>query len=361
MYLQLIQWLSWLALPATIVAVIDDWFMRPRRRIAALPEAAADPGWLKLLYSVLPVLLIAVILRMLVAERMDFSTVLAAGIAVAALVWILDRALLAPWRRRLLLARGTVGSAIQLPTTVEYAHSFLPVLVVVLVVRAFIFEPFRIPSDSMMPTLQDGDFIAVNKFAYGLRLPVLNRKFLDLGAPQRGDVVVFRYPVDPAINYIKRLVGLPGDRVQVKNDQLIVNGVPVPLQLVGKYNDGCYIDIPESVEQLGTHRHRILACRTPDYIQAEPLASCRRAIRVSYQCNDPTNGQAPDHNDFPETEVPAGHYLMIGDNRDNSEDGRFWGFVPEENLVGKATRIWLNLRWPSEGWPAWNRIGNRID
>ena len=200
MYLQLIEWLSWAALPATVVAVIDDWFLRPRRRIVALPAVAADPPWLKALYGVLPVLLIAVILRMLVAERMDFSTVLAAGIAVAAMVWLLDGLLFAPWRRRQLAARGPADAQVELPTTVEYAHSFLPVLVVGLVVRAFIFEPFRIPSDSMMPTLQDGDFIAVNKFAYGLRLPVLNRKFLGIGSPQRGDVVVFRYPVDPAIN-----------------------------------------------------------------------------------------------------------------------------------------------------------------
>jgi signal peptidase I len=361
MYLQLIEWLSWAALPATLVAVIDDWFLRPQRRIAALPAAAADPPWLRLLYGVLPVLLVAVILRMLVAERMDFSTVLSAGIAIAALVWLLDGLVLGPLRRRRFAARGQGDSPVPLPTTVEYAHSFLPVLVVVLVVRAFIFEPFRIPSDSMMPTLQDGDFIAVNKFAYGLRLPVLNTKFVAIGGPQRGDVVVFRYPVDPAINYIKRLVGLPGDRVQVKDDQLIINGAPVSLAPDGKYSDGCYIDMPQAVEQLGEHRHHTLACRTPDYIQSSPLASCRRKIPVSYQCSDPSYGRAPDRNDFPETLVPPGHYLMIGDNRDNSEDGRFWGFVPEENLVGKATRIWLNLRWPSEGWPAWERIGKKID
>jgi len=361
MYLQLIQWLSWLALPATVVAVIDDWFLRPRRRIAALPAAAADPPPLRLLYGVLPILLIAVVLRMLVAERMDFSTVLAAGIAVALVVWLFDRFVLAAQRRRQFAARGLAEGTIALPTTVEYAHSFLPVLVVVLVVRAFIFEPFRIPSDSMMPTLQDGDFIAVNKFSYGLRLPVLNWKFLDVGEPQRGDVVVFRYPVDPAINYIKRLVGLPGDRVQVRNDQLIINGQLVASQPDGRYNDGCYIDMPQAIEQLGTHRHRTLACRTPDYIQSEPVASCRRHINLSYQCSDPSNGQAPDRNDFPETVVPPGHYLMIGDNRDNSEDSRWWGFVPEENLVGKATRIWLNLRMPSEGWPQWSRIGSRIE
>jgi signal peptidase I len=363
MVLLLIQWLSMAAVPAVLVAVIDDWFLRPRRRIAALPAVAADPGWLQVLYAVLPVLLIAVVARMLVAERMDFSAVLSGAIAVAGVIWLLDHFLFAPWRRRAALARGVELAALPLPTTVDYAHSFLPVLAIVLVVRSFIFEPFRIPSDSMMPTLQDGDFIAVNKFAYGLRLPVFNIKLVDIGAPQRGDVVVFRYPPDPAINYVKRLVGLPGDRVQVRSDQLIINGTPVALEPAAKYNDGCYIDMPQAFEQLGEHRHRALYCQTPGDIWAEPVASCKRDFghTHSYQCGAPTNSLLGDSNDFAEVTVPAGSYLMIGDNRDNSADGRRWGFVPEANLVGKATRIWLNLRWPGEGGPAWGRIGSKID
>ena len=361
MYLQLIEWLSWAALPATVVAVIDDWFLRPQRRIAALPAPAAEPGWLKALYSALPILLIAVILRMLVAERMDFSTVLSAAIALAALVWLLDRLLLAPWRRRRLAARGLPGAEVALPTTVEYAHSFLPVLAVVLIVRAFIFEPFRIPSDSMMPTLQDGAFIAVNKFSYGLRMPVLNRKLLAIGEPERGDVVVFRYPPDPAVNYIKRLVGLPGDTVSIQDDQLIVNGTPVPVTDRGRFNDGCYLNMRLGEEQLGKHLHQTLSCRTSGGLGAPPVASCNRSMDHSYQCDDTQHGDGPDLNDRFDIRVPPGHYLMIGDNRDNSADSRVWGFVPEENLVGRASRIWFNWDLQRSGGPNWRRIGKHID
>lgn len=361
MVLQLAQWLSLLAGPLAVIAIIDDWFLRPRRRIAALPALAADPPWLRAVYGLLPLTLIAVVLRMMTSERMDFSGVLLLGMVLAAVVWALDRLLLAPGRRRAAAARGVDVASVPLPTTVDYAHSFLPVLAIVLVVRSFIFEPFRIPSDSMMPTLQDGDFIAVNKFAFGLRLPVTNQKFLSVGEPQRGDVVVFRFPPDPGINYIKRLVGLPGDRVQVHNDQLIVNGVAVALQPLEKYNDGCYLDMPQYSEQLGTHVHRTLSCRTPGSITGPPVASCKRKIERSYQCGEIDDATLGDSNDYAEQVVPPGHYLMVGDNRDNSYDGRFWGFVPEANLVGKATRIWLNLRWPGEGWPAWHRIGTKIE
>jgi signal peptidase I len=235
------------------------------------------------------------------------------------------------------------------------------VAALVLLVRSFIFEPFRIPSDSMMPTLLDGDFIIVNKYAYGLRVPVLNRKFLAVGAPQRGDVVVFRYPPDPAVNYIKRLVGLPGDTVSVQNDQLIINGAPVPLADRGRFNDGCYLNMQLGEEQLGTHRHHTLSCHTSTYIQDAPVASCNRSIGRSYQCDVTEQGDQPDQNDKFDMRVPPGHYLMIGDNRDNSADGRVWGFVPEENLVGRASRIWFNWDWGRSGGPNWRRIGNRID
>jgi signal peptidase I len=134
---------------------------------------------------------------------------------------------------------------------------------VVLILRAFVFEPFRIPSDSMMPTLLDGDFIIVNKYSYGLRLPVLNRKFVSIGEPQRGDVVVFRYPVDPSINYIKRLVGLPGDEVVVKDDRLYVNGKPVEMVVDGTFDDGCYVNMRKGTEHLGDHTHNTIFCPGP--------------------------------------------------------------------------------------------------
>jgi len=231
----------------------------------------------------------------------------------------------------------------------------------VLAIRAFIFEPFRIPSDSMMPTLLDGDFIVVNKFAYGLRLPVLNSKIVSIGEPQRGDVVVFRYPPDPAINYIKRLVGLPGDTVQVKDDQLIINGKAVPAVDIGRYNDGCYTNFRLMSETLGTHTHQTLSCRTPDSIGAQASPTCNRHMDHSYLCIEPTMSGTTDRGDSDEFVVPAGKYLMIGDNRDNSEDSRFWGMVPEQNLVGKASRIWFNWDLNRTGGPVWSRIGHRIE
>jgi signal peptidase I len=254
------------------------------------------------------------------------------------------------------------ATAQPLPVTVDYARSFLPVAALVLVLRSFIFEPFRIPSDSMMPTLEEGDFLVVNKFAYGLRLPVLNTKFLKIGEPERGDIVVFHYPPNPAVNYIKRVVGLPGDVVRVRDDQLIINGQPVPVSDDGRYNDGCYLNLRLTTEQLGAHRHQTLSCHTSDYLQAPPVASCRRYIQQSYQCDDAERGTLPDRNDtIEDLVVPPGQYLMIGDNRDNSLDGRFWGYVPEDHLVGRATRIWLNLPLGRSGWPDWNRIGKRIE
>ncbi len=211
MKMQILQFLTYLALPLTLIGVVDDWFLRPARRLAALPAESHDPAWLRVVYTVLPVAVIGAIVRLLVSERLDFSLVLTLVLSISGLIWAVDRWLLAPQRQRRALAAGVDASAVALPVTVDYARSFLPVAALVLVVRAFIFEPFRIPSDSMMPTLLDGDFIVVNKFAYGLRMPVLNRKLMAIGEPERGDVVVFRYPPDPAVNYIKRLVGLPGD------------------------------------------------------------------------------------------------------------------------------------------------------
>jgi signal peptidase I len=230
----------------------------------------------------------------------------------------------------------------------------------VLVIRAFIFEPFRIPSDSMMPTLLDGDFIIVNKFAYGLRLPVVDKKIVSVGEPQRGDVVVFHWPRDPSINYIKRLAGLPGDHVRIENDQLIVNGDPVPVALDKRFDDGCYHNMRLSTEVLGKHRHHTLSCLTPYEIQSEPSASCERRMNVNYQCVEPQE-LARDRNDYPEVVVPPGYYYMIGDNRDNSSDGRVWGFVPDSYLVGKATVIWFNWDLHRSGGPKWSRIGHRIE
>ena len=362
MLMQITTALAWLAGPLALLAVIDDWLLRPGRRLAALQGVAADPPLMRAVYLLLPVAVIGSIMRLLASEQLDFSLVLVLVLLVSFLVWAVDRLLLAPRRARAAARAGVDAAAQPLPVTVDYARSFLPVAALVLVLRSFIFEPFRIPSDSMMPTLEEGDFLVVNKFAYGLRLPVLNSKILATGEPQRGDVVVFHYPPNPAVNYIKRVVGLPGDTVRVRDDQLIINGQPVAGADAGRYNDGCYLNMRLSTEQLGTHRHQTLSCHTSDYLQAPPVASCTRHIQQSYQCNDAERGALPDRNDtIDDLVVPPEQYLMIGDNRDNSLDGRFWGYVPEDHLVGRAARIWLNLPLGRSGWPDWYRIGKRIE
>jgi signal peptidase I len=279
---------------------------------------------------------------------------------ISGAVWLIDALFLRRGRQLAATAPGAAADELPEPGTVDYARSFFPVAAILLVLRAFVFEPYRIPTDSMMPTLLAGDFIVVNKFAYGLRLPVTQRKVVDTGLPQRGDIVVFRYPPNPKVNYIKRLVGLPGDLVQVQSDQLIINGLRVPLSDTDRYSDGCYLNMRLATEQLGEHRHQVLHCVSPDYIQVAPLPGCNREIQQNYVCNESSAPALADLNDA-EIRVPAGKYLMIGDNRDNSADGRVWGFVDETQLVGKATRIWFNWDSHRTGGPMWNRIGSKIE
>ena len=359
MLMQLISLLSWLAIPVALVCVVDDWLLRPRRQLAAAPQPARDPPLLAFLYYTLPVLVIAGIIRLLTAERLDFSLVLLLIAVVTGVFWLLDWAVLARRRAAAARAAGKDPSVVPEPGTVDYARSFFPVAVIVLLLRSFVFEPFRIPSDSMMPTLLDGDFIIVNKYAYGLRLPIIDRKIVPIREPHRGDVVVFRYPPDPSINYIKRLVGLPGDRVQVQGDKLIVNGVAIPTSDRGLYEDGCYEGMHLAQETLDHHPHDIMFCPTTGDIAVEPLPACKRHLSRGYVC-PASDGLNSDHGDWPEHVVPAGQYLMLGDNRDNSSDGRYWGFVPEDHLIGKATRIWLNWDWQRSGGPIWNRIGMKV-
>jgi signal peptidase I len=367
--------LSWIAIPVAVWAAIDSWLLAPRRKIAAGSVDAPDPPFMRALYFVLPVFVIAPIVRMIRAETLDFSLVLLLLSVFTGAIWAIDHFVFR--KRRELAAAAAKPNAIALPEpgTVDYARSFFPVAFVVLIVRAFIFEPFRIPSDSMMPTLLDGDFIVVNKFAYGLRWPVLNEKFLETGTPQRGDVVVFRYPPNPSVNYIKRLVGLPGDRIEVRGDHLVINGQLIPQEEKGTYSDGCYLNFGLSSETLGEHTHQVLACRSPTgwrYAQ-DLLASgdpqlrqaCdRKKIRESfggYLCDGSPSTGLPDSNDYVfQDVVPAGHYLMIGDNRDNSQDSRVWSYVPDKNVVGKATRIWFNFDLQRQSVVNWSRIGDGI-
>jgi signal peptidase I len=354
----IVVFLSWLALPVMLVCIVDDWLLRPRRVLTA-PSAPRDAPIMTFLYSALPVLIAAAVLRLLLAERLDFSAVLLAITVLTAVVWAADVLLLQPRRAAAARAAGKDLSAIPEPGTLDYARSFFPVALVVLLLRSFIFEPFRIPSDSMMPTLLDGDFIIVNKYAYGLRLPVINRKILNVGEPQRGDVVVFRWPLDPSTNFIKRLVGLPGDHVEVHDNLILINGKPVPFYVgTQRYNDGCYVNMSLAHERLGTHEHEALFC--PVALDRQPvLPGCNRSGVRGYVCGDEDAPGGVRATAFVGV-VPPGHYLMMGDNRDNSDDGRSWGYVPEDALVGKATRIWFNWDPRRAGGPIWSRIGAAI-
>jgi signal peptidase I len=357
---QLITLLTWALLPVGLVAIVDDWFFRPRRRIAAHPGVALDPVPIRLAYAILPVLACAAVVRMFLAERLDFSLVLVLVAASTGLVLLVETLGLRRSRLQTAQAIGKPPESVVEPGVVDYARSFFPVVLVVLIVRSFLFEPFRIPSDSMMPTLYDGDFILVNKFTYGLRLPVTNAKILDLGGPKHGDVVVFRFPPDPAINYIKRVVGLPGDRVRIESDRVFVNGVEMGVKEIGEYSDGCYQGMQLVEESIGEHKHKSLFCRTSGDIVTGPLPSCNRRLERGYIC--PADQEpGPDRNDIVEIEVPAGQYLMIGDNRDNSADSRYFGFVPEANLIGSARRIWFNWDLQRKGGPMWSRVGNKIE
>jgi signal peptidase I len=354
-FAQIITLATWLLLPVSLIVIVDDWFLRPRRRLAALPAEAVDPAPLRLAYAIFPVLVIAGAVRLFRSERLDFSLVLVIVSVVGGIIWALD----ALWLRR----RRT--TAVPEPGVVDYARSMVPVVVVVLLLRSFLFEPFRIPTDSMMPTLQAGDFILVNKYHYGLRLPVVNKLLLSIHEPKLGDVIVFRYPPDPAINYIKRVVGLPGDRIKVIGDLIYVNDVPLKQAEPTRFSDGCYENMRLTQVQTGSHSHQTLSCLSPRPLPGAMLSSCNRRIDRGYVCDEDIPVSAAsgilDGNDFEEVTVPAGNYMVIGDNRDNSSDSRVWGFVPEANLVGSARRIWFNIDLARSPWVTWGRIGKRIE
>ncbi len=319
-----------------LVILVDGWFFRPKRDPGAM--SVEEPTLPKLAGYALVGLALAMLWRLFRYEAVDFSLMLVIVGAISGVIWLLDQLLFARSRKQRAAAAGSPPDRVREPIAVEYARSFFPVIVLVLVIRSFLFEPFRIPSDSMMPTLFDGDFIFVSKYSYGLRLPVSNTLLIATGTPQRGDVIVFRLPPNPKINYIKRLIGLPGDRIRVdENNQLYVNGNLMPQERGAIYSGpkqdlANYAGAPTAIEQLGAKRHLIMfangGVKTGEWV------------------------------------VPPKHYFFMGDNRNNSKDSRFQddsdapGFVPEQNLVGKAVRIWLNL--DTRDGPLWRRVGNAI-
>ena len=275
---------------------------------------------------------------------MDFALIMLVILCGTGAIWALDRLLWLENRERkakTLLQTGKGEEAARArkePAVVEYARAFFPVILIVFLIRSFLVEPFRIPSESMLPTLHVGDFILVNKFSYGVRLPVANLKLIDGGSPKRGDVMVFRFPGNPSINYIKRVVGIPGDRILYKDKMLYINGSPVE-QVDGRpyffaSGSSAQGEALRVTENLGGVKHDILTTNRLD-----------RAL--------------------PEIVVPEGSYFAMGDNRDHSNDSRYWGFVPDQNLVGKAFLIWFSWDMIDQNkffWQriVWDRIGDSI-
>ena len=274
--------------------------------------------------------------------HMDLELILVIGTLVTGAVWLLDKIFLRKRRTGVSRQRTRMGEtgeeaepdakAAKEPWHIETCKSFFPILLIVLILRAFVAEPFRIPSGSMMPTLLHGDFILVSKFTYGIRLPVLHAKIMDTGAPRRGDVAVFRFPVNPADDYIKRIIGLPGDRIEYRNKTVFVNDRPMQQASNGVYR--------------GTGSNSVM---NGIPVFREDLEEIRHDVMITY----------PRYNRPIVEVVPENHYFVMGDNRDHSSDSRSWGFVPEENLVGRAFLVWMNWDFAGKKFD-FGRIGKKI-
>jgi signal peptidase I len=258
----------------------------------------------------------------------DFALVLFIALAVTGFFVAWDRFI----RRPRLERQGR--SEARDPILIEYSRAFFPVILIVFVLRSFVVEPFRIPSGSMLPTLHVGDFILVNKFVYGIRLPIVDTKVIGISGPERGDVMVFRFPHDESINYIKRVVGLPGDQIEYRDKQLFINDKPVEQSPAGE----------KALEELGNSRSSLQHF-------TEVLGEVNHSIF--------RDGAKPGTN--MRFSVPEGHYFVMGDNRDYSNDSRYWGFVPEANIIGEAFFIWFSWDSRDGGSVNWSRIGDSID
>lgn len=218
------------------------------------------------------------------------------------------------------------------PTWIEYSGSFFPVIALVFGLRSFLYEPFKIPTPSMVPTLLVGDLILVNKFTYGVRLPVLNHKIIEVGDPQRGDVMVFKYPKNMREDYIKRVIGIPGDKITYENKRLTVNGKEVAYTALDDYLDeGSLSYQKQFTEELNGAPHKILTVDGPPTYDLSQVDNFPHRDACTYAYEKFT------------CIVPQGNYFMMGDNRDKSSDSRYWGFVPNKNIVGKAFFVWMNL------------------
>ena len=333
------EMIGWLAIAASLMIVVAGFFVgKDRVRTASgsvLPNVGESPSTIHTMLEIAwPVLFIASLAMLTFKEVMGFAAVLLAATTITGVIWLIDA----------LAFRKHRAAGAQDPVLVEMAKSFFPVILIVFTLRSFLFEPFKIPSGSMVPTLLVGDFILVNKYTYGIRIPVINKKIAEMNSPQRGDVMVFRYPEDLSKDFIKRVVGTPGDTIAYKNKRLTVNGKPVTTVATGAYTDtegGAVRFFETFTEQLAEKPHQMMV--DPRFPSLD-LARVRQF---------PNKSNCTYNNEGMICKVPAGHFLMMGDSRDNSDDGRYWGFVPEENIVGKAVLVWMNFS-------SFKRIGSAI-
>ncbi|MDO4223234.1 MAG: signal peptidase I [Acinetobacter sp.] len=288
----------------------------------------------------------------------DFNLILVPATLIFFGLWLLDKLVL---KQRAQLGKGNETFLIR------WAYDFWPVLAVVLFLRSFLYEPFNIPSESMNPGLQVGDFVLVNKFDYGVRLPLVHTKILDTGSPARGDVAVFRFPADPSVNFIKRVIALPGDHVRIENGQISVNGqvfaqtetTAQKITFKISNTENVDLDAKRFQERIGDKQYEIQQVLPQQAgVVQQMLVEGRNA-----EINELAQQQRSLVSGFPtlaengEFTVPAGHYFVMGDNRDQSDDGRFWGFVPEENLAGRAFYIWMHKA-PGFNLPSFSRNGS---
>ena len=250
---------------------------------------------------------------------MDFEFILFLLFLVSAFFWLAEKLYLKKYLNK-------DGSR---PAWLEYTAGFFPVIFIVFVIRSFIVEPFNIPSGSMIPTLRIGDLILVNKYEYGIRLPILHKEIISVSLPKRGEIVVFRYPKDEDLDYIKRVVGLPGDEIIYKEKKIFINGFAVKKNRLSDYLDpSTSVVSSQFAENLGEKNFKILNSDNPDDLFLSDFFSNKFCIRSSVELK---------------CKIPEKHYFVLGDNRDNSSDSRYWGFVPEQNLVGRAFLVWFNL------------------
>ena len=333
------EYIGWAALAISGAVIAAGFFVKPKAafvsddsKITGVSDHHPMHAWLEIAW---PVFFIAAMGMLTLKEVMGFAAVLLLATTITGIIWGADIALFR--NKRAAASEPIVG---------EVARGFFPVMLIVFFLRSFLYEPFKIPAESRLPTLQVGDFILVNKFTYGIRLPVVNKKIVELGAPKRGDVMVFRYPEDPAKDFIKRVVGLPGDKLSYRQKRLTINDQPVPTQSLGTATE---VD-----KRLGFRRFESFTERLGEKTHAIMMNPDIPGVRLEGVRQFPNRENCEYNNDGVTCTIPAGHFFMMGDNRDNSDDSRYWGFVPESNIVGKAVLIWMNFG-------SFKRIGTAIE